>query len=106
MALTASVNDQVPRLATDGDGSDVGDILVGHGARAHEAVARGLVAVDLLDLRAAFGDEVLDRAEVGNMFHGQSGGLGTRLNRRGRDNRCRCCHNGEVSVEKHGAGGG
>jgi hypothetical protein len=50
-SLTSSVDDQLPCLATNGDGSNVGHILVGHSAGADEAVALRLVIVDLLDVR-------------------------------------------------------
>ena len=59
LQLTASVDNQLPSFATNGNGGNICDIFVGHGAGAGEAVAVRLAAVDLLNPFVALGDEVL-----------------------------------------------
>lgn len=104
LPLTASINDQFPRLSTNGDGSNISHIFVGHGAGTDEAVALRLVTVDLLDLGTTFGDKVLDRSEVLNLFHYKSGRFSAWLDGRSRHHGCCCCHEGDGSVEVHDDG--
>ena len=101
---TSSVDDKLPGRTTDRDRGDVSDVFVCDRARADiGGGADGGDAVDLVDTSLAFGNDILDRLDVGDVLQRQNGGPGLQLDRRCRD---RSGSNSKKGDEEHGVGRG
>ena len=82
MGLTPGVDYELPGATTNNHRGDVANVFVCDRTRANVgSVADGLDAIDDIDARLAFGNDVLDRCNGGHVFQRQNCRPGFKLNR-------------------------